>query len=155
MYDVDPTVNAVVLVLLAVIFVHIKLPFVTPLDEIWRVPVDPRYKPAAPGVRPTEQHDLESWLSKFKLSDDNDSDSDSDSDENFEEDQVKLENFLLENGFENVFLNNYDPENFCIGRIVDDYEKFSNQHKNRADKFCEKYKLKKPTFYGAMHGEME
>jgi len=91
------------------------------------------------------------------LSDDNDSDSDSDSDsdENFEEDNEKLQEFLLENGFENVFLNNYDPENFCIGRIVDDYEKFSNQHKNRADKFCEKYKLKKPTFYGAMHGEME
>jgi hypothetical protein len=44
-YDVEPTVNATVLMLADVIFVTIKPPVVGPLDAIWRLPVEPRYKP--------------------------------------------------------------------------------------------------------------
>jgi hypothetical protein len=75
-----------------------------------------------------------------------------------DEKENKIDDFfklLVKNNLTNVFLNNYDYENFRIGFIVKNYEKFLEKDKNDVDKFCKKYKLKKPTFFGALVGELE
>jgi hypothetical protein len=75
-----------------------------------------------------------------------------------DEKENKIDEFfklLVKNNLTNVFLNNYDYENFRIGFIVKNYEKFLEKEKNDVDKFCKKYILKKPTFFGALVGELE
>jgi len=88
------------------------------------------------------------------------SESDEDEDEDEDEDDIgeerdELFELIEQNGLTNVFLNNYDSDNFSIGFIVDDYEEFSNKDKDKVNKFCKKHKLEKPTFYGGLIGELE
>jgi Cft2 family RNA processing exonuclease len=117
----------------------------------------------------TERYEMKQWIVKLKLIDvhefaqsiknEKDYDFENMSDEEifdeYYEDFENLLNFIEENGFTNVFFNNYDWTEFSIGLDVYDFERVTQKEKEKVKEFCEKYNLTTPTFYAGIVGELE
>jgi len=122
----------------------------------------------------TERYEMKQWIVKLKLIDvhefaqsiknEKDYDFENISDEdifdeyyNYKDDNndYQLLNFIEENGFTNVFFNNYDWAEFSIGLAVNNFERVTQKEKEKVKEFCEKYNLTTPTFYAGIVGELE
>ena len=72
------------------------------------------------------------------------------------EDKYRLLNeFLQSYGMTYVFDNNVCWEEPMIGIIVLDYNKFTEEKKEKVKDFCNKYNLESPTFFAGIIGEYE
>ena len=127
----------------------------------------------------TERYEMKQWIVKLKLIDvhefaqsikNNEDFKDFEVDETDElsdeeifdeyykddnKDYENLLNFIEENGFTNVFFNNYDWTEFSIGLAVNNFERVTQKEKEKVKEFCEKYNLTSPTFYAGIVGELE
>lgn len=127
----------------------------------------------------TERYEMKQWIVKLKLIDvhefaqsikNNEDFKDFEVDETDElsdeeifdeyykddnKDYENLLNFIEENGFTNVFFNNYDWTEFSIGLDVENFQSIKQEEMDKVISLCEKYNLTSPTFYAGIVGELE
>lgn len=75
--------------------------------------------------------------------------------EDNDDDVERLFDFVENNGLTIIYFDNYNWEEFSIGLEVKEYEKITNEEKDKIKKFCDTYNLGDPTYYAGMIGEYE